>query len=96
VALAILKARSVALTRSRCNEPFSDNNADLQDVRFERRIRGQPTIVPRGEGGAAESWETALVATMKQVEKRILRVDGFAVGIRHGRDNRDVRSDKST
>jgi hypothetical protein len=34
------------------------------------------------------------VATIKQVENRILEVEGFAVRIRHGRDRRDVRSDK--
>lgn len=35
------------------------------------------------------------LATIKQVEKRISDVEGFAVRIRHGRDHRDVRSDKS-
>jgi hypothetical protein len=35
------------------------------------------------------------VATIKQVEKRIYDVEGFEVRIRHGRDSRDVRSDKA-
>ena len=34
------------------------------------------------------------MATIKQVEKRISEVEGFDVRIRHGRDKRDVRSDK--
>jgi hypothetical protein len=34
------------------------------------------------------------VATIKQVEKRIYDVEGFNVRVRHGRDSRDVRSDK--
>jgi hypothetical protein len=34
------------------------------------------------------------VATIKQVEARIAHVEGFNVRIRHGRDGRDVRSDK--
>lgn len=35
------------------------------------------------------------MATIKQVEARIADVEGFGVRIRHGRDGRDVRSDKS-
>lgn len=35
------------------------------------------------------------MATMKQVEQRIFEVEGFRVRILHGRDQRDVRSDKS-
>ncbi len=34
------------------------------------------------------------MATIKQVERRIFQVEGFEVRILHGRDNRDVRSDK--
>lgn len=34
------------------------------------------------------------MATIKQVEKRIVDVEGFNVRMRHGRDSRDVRSDK--
>ncbi len=34
------------------------------------------------------------MATIKQVEARIAQVEGFSVRIRHGRDGRDVRSDK--
>lgn len=36
------------------------------------------------------------MATIKQVEKRIFDVEGFKVRIRHGRDSRDVRSDKGS
>lgn len=36
------------------------------------------------------------MATIKQVEKRIFDVEGFNVRIRHGRDSRDVRSDKGS
>ena len=36
------------------------------------------------------------MATIQQVERRILEVEGFAVRIRHGRDGRDVRSDKAS
>ena len=32
---------------------------------------------------------------MKQVEKRIYEIEGFNVRILHGRDGRDVRSDKA-
>ena len=32
---------------------------------------------------------------MKQVEKRIYEIEGFKVRILHGRDGRDVRSDKA-
>jgi hypothetical protein len=35
------------------------------------------------------------MATIRQVERRILDIEGFKVRIRHGRDLRDVRSDKS-
>lgn len=35
------------------------------------------------------------MATIKQVEKRVFDVEGFSVRIRHGRDSRDVRSDKA-
>lgn len=35
------------------------------------------------------------MATIKQVERRIYEVEGFRVRIRHGRDGRDVRSDKA-
>lgn len=35
------------------------------------------------------------MATIEQVEKRIFEVEGFTVRIRHTRDRRDVRSDKS-
>ena len=34
------------------------------------------------------------MATMKQVEHRIEKVEGFRVQILHGRDRRNVRSDK--
>lgn len=34
------------------------------------------------------------VATIKSVEKKIEAVEGFRVTIKHGRDGRDVRSDK--
>lgn len=34
------------------------------------------------------------MATIKQVEKRIETIEGFRVEILHGRDLRDVRSDK--
>ncbi len=34
------------------------------------------------------------MATIKQAEGRIFDVEGFNVRIRHGRDRRDVRSDK--
>lgn len=36
------------------------------------------------------------MATIKQVEKRSFDVEGFNVRIRHGRDRRDVRSDKAS
>jgi hypothetical protein len=35
------------------------------------------------------------VATIKQVENKIRRVEGFRVTIRHTRDGRDVRGDKT-
>ena len=35
------------------------------------------------------------MATVKQVERRIEKIEGFRVQILHGRDRRDVRSDKS-
>ena len=38
--------------------------------------------------------KTAYVATIKQVEKRISDIERFDVRILHGRDHRDVRSDK--
>ena len=34
------------------------------------------------------------MATVKHVERRIEKVEGFRVQILHGRDRRDVRSDK--
>jgi hypothetical protein len=34
------------------------------------------------------------VSTIKSVEKRIEAIEGFRVTIKHGRDGRDVRSDK--
>lgn len=34
------------------------------------------------------------MATIRHVEKQIEALEGFAVRIRHGRDGRDVRSDK--
>lgn len=34
------------------------------------------------------------MATVKQVERRIEKIEGFRVQILHGRDGRDVRSDK--
>ncbi len=34
------------------------------------------------------------MATIKSVERRIAAIEGFGVTIRHGRDGRDVRSDK--
>lgn len=37
----------------------------------------------------------APVATIRSVESQIQRLEGFAVRIRHGRDGRDVRSDKA-
>ena len=35
------------------------------------------------------------MATIKQVEAKIAEVEGFEVRILHGRDGRDVRSDKT-
>jgi len=35
------------------------------------------------------------MATVKQVERRIEKIEGFQVQILHGRDRRDVRGDKS-
>jgi hypothetical protein len=35
------------------------------------------------------------MATIKQVEARIFNVEGFEVRLLHGRDARDVRSDKA-
>lgn len=35
------------------------------------------------------------MATIKRMEKRVFEVEGFSVRIRHGRDSRDVRSDKA-
>lgn len=35
------------------------------------------------------------MATIKQVETKIFEVEGFQVHILHGRDGRDVRSDKA-
>lgn len=37
----------------------------------------------------------SIMATVKQVERRIEKIEGFRVQILHGRDRRDVRSDKS-
>lgn len=34
------------------------------------------------------------MATIKDVEKKIAKVEGFRVTIRHSRDGRDVRGDK--
>lgn len=34
------------------------------------------------------------MATIEQLERRISEVEGFRLRIRHGRDRRDVRSDK--
>jgi hypothetical protein len=39
--------------------------------------------------------KTVFVATIGQVEKRISDVEGFRVRILHGRDRRDVRSDRA-
>ena len=36
----------------------------------------------------------SIMATVKQVERRIEKIEGFRVQILHGRDRRDVRSDK--
>ncbi len=36
------------------------------------------------------------MATIQQVERRIFDVEGFEVRLRHGRDRRDVRSDKGS
>jgi hypothetical protein len=35
------------------------------------------------------------MATVERVERQIAKVEGFNVRIRHGRDNRDVRGDKT-
>lgn len=37
----------------------------------------------------------SMMATVKQVERRIEKIEGFRVQILHGRDRRNVRGDKS-
>jgi hypothetical protein len=49
--------------------------------------------------GTAHAWflrvtYDSIMATVKQVERRIEKIEGFRVQILHGRDRRDVRSDK--
>jgi hypothetical protein len=51
--------------------------------------------VPDFQTTTGSPWNTWAVATIKQVEQRIYDIEGFTVRIRHGRDGRDVRSDKA-
>ena len=49
--------------------------------------------------GTGHTWSlrvtyASIMATVKQVERRIEKIEGFRVQILHGRDRRDVRSDK--
>jgi hypothetical protein len=48
-----------------------------------------------GKGGPLRVTYDSIVATVKQVERRIEKIEGFRVQILHGRDRRDVRGDKS-
>jgi len=49
--------------------------------------------------GTGHTWSLrvtydSIMATVKQVERRIEKIEGFRVQILHGRDRRDVRGDK--